>query len=133
MRMSSRRPYLIRALYEWINDNPLPPYLLVNAHEQDVAVPQEYVGKDGQIILNVAPRAVVAFDVSNAAISFNARFGGVPRDIYVPVHAVMGIYAQENGTGMMFEHEPAPEPPSDPEPSKPVKSSTKKPMLKVVK
>ena len=131
MTMSSSRPYLIRALYEWINDNQLTPYLLVNANEQGVSVPQSFVGKDGQIILNVAPRAIVGFDISNAAISFSARFGGVPTDIYVPTHAIMGIYAKENGKGMMFEPESAP-----PEPPKDVKGkekSVKKPMLKVVK
>ena len=133
MSMSSSRPYLIRALYDWINDNQLTPYLMVNAHEPNVAVPQEFVGKDGQIILNIAPRAVVAFEASNTAVSFNARFGGVPCDIYVPVHAVLGIYAKENGKGMMFEPEPAPEPPTEPAPQGPVKSAGKKPMLKVVK
>ena len=131
MSMSSSRPYLIRALYEWINDNDLTPYLLVHAHEDDVSVPQDFVGKDGQIILNIAPRAIVGLNMSNTAVSFNARFGGVPTDIYVPNHAVLGIYAKENGKGMMFEPETAPpEPPKDPEPKvKPVK----KPMLKVVK
>lgn len=131
MSMSSSRPYLIRALYEWINDNQLTPYLLVNANEQGVSVPQNSVGKDGQIILNVAPRAIVGFDISNTAVSFSARFGGVPTDIYVPSHAIMGIYAKENGQGMMFEPESAPpEPPEDP---KLKEKSVKKPMLKVVK
>lgn len=131
MAMSSSRPYLIRALYEWINDNDLTPYLLVHANEEGVSVPLDFVGKDGQIILNIAPRAVVGMNMSNTAVSFNARFGGVPTDIYVPNHAVMGIYAKENGKGMMFEPEPnPPEPPKEPlSKAKPVK----KPMLKVVK
>ena len=131
MIMTSSRPYLIRALYEWINENQLTPYLLVNANEQGVSVPQSFVGKDGQIILNIAPRAVLALDISNEAVFFNARFGGMPTDIYVPVHAVMGIYAKENGKGMMFEPEALP-PPSPPSPP-PKETSVKKPMLKVVK
>jgi stringent starvation protein B len=129
--MSSSRPYLIRALYEWINDNQLTPYLLVNANEQGVSVPQSFVGKDGQIILNIAPRAVSGFEISKSAISFNARFGGVPTDIYVPSRAVMGIYAKENGKGMMFEPETSP--PTTPQDSAPKVKSVKKPTLKVVK
>ncbi|WP_054113654.1 ClpXP protease specificity-enhancing factor [Marinagarivorans algicola] len=132
MTMTSSRPYLIRALYEWINDNNLTPYLLVNANEQDVSVPQDFVGKDGQIILNVAPNAIMGLDMSNDAISFNARFGGVPTDLYVPNHAVMGIYAKENGKGMMFEPEPTP-PSTPPKETKPKEKSVKKPILKVVK
>ncbi len=132
MTMTSSRPYLIRALYEWINDNNLTPYLLVNANEQDVSVPQGFVGKDGQIILNVAPNAIMGLEMNNESISFNARFGGVPTDLYVPNHAVMGIYAKENGKGMMFEPEPTP--PSTPrKEAKPKENSVKKPMLKVVK
>ncbi|MDZ7925282.1 MAG: ClpXP protease specificity-enhancing factor [Marinagarivorans sp.] len=131
MIMTSSRPYLIRALYEWINENQLTPYLLVNANEQGVSVPQSFVGKDGQIILNIAPRAILALDISNEAVFFNARFGGKPTDIYVPVHAVMGIYAKENGKGMMFEPEALP-PPSPPSPP-PKETFIKKPMLKVVK
>lgn len=132
MTMTSSRSYLIRALYEWINDNHLTPYLLVNANEQNVSVPQEFVGKDGQIILNVAPTAIMGLDMSHDAISFSARFGGVPTDLYVPNHAVMGIYAKENGKGMMFEPEP-PAPPSPPQDSKLKEKPVKKPMLKVVK
>jgi stringent starvation protein B len=131
MIMTSSRPYLIRALYEWINDNQLTPYLLVSANEQGVSVPQGFVGKDGQIILNIAPRAIMGLSINNEAVSFNARFGGVPTDIYVPVYAVMGIYAKENGKGMMFEPESAP--PRPPEDPKPKVTSVKKPMLKVVK
>ena len=132
MTMTSSRPYLIRALYEWINDNHLTPYLLVNANEQDVSVPQEFVGKDGQIILNMAPTAIMELEMSRDAISFSARFSGVPTDLYVPNHAVMGIYAKENGKGMMFEPEP-PAPPSPPSNPTPKEKPVKKPMLKVVK
>lgn len=105
---------MVRALYEWIVDNGLTPHIVVNARAQGAEVPQQYVNKDGQIVLNIAPRAVTDLDLGNAAIVFNARFGGIPTDIYVPCHAVLGIYARENGQGMMFDFEP--EPPSDPEP-----------------
>jgi stringent starvation protein B len=139
MTMTSSRPYLIRALYAWINDNQLTAYLLVNAKEPGVSVPQQYVGKDGQIILNIAPRAVMDFDLSDEAVFFSARFGGIPTDIYVPYHAVMGIYAKENGKGMMFEPEPPPSSPApkgSPSPSTLPRASVtpiKKPSLKVVK
>lgn len=135
MAMTSSRPYLIRALYEWILDNEFTPHIAVNAHAPDVQVPQEYVNKDGQIILNVAPHAVASLELGNKAISFNARFGGIPTEIYIPCHAILGIYARENGQGMMFDLEPEP----DPEPSK---SKTKKesspqsearPSLRIVK
>ncbi len=132
MKMTSSRPYMIRALYEWIVENDCTPYLLVNAMMDNVMVPQDHVNKDGQIVLNVAPRAIQGLELSNEAVSFNARFGGLPTDIYVPCAAVSGIYARENGQGMMFEHEPG----SDPEPSAPDdsgKASSKRPSLRVVK
>ena len=114
MAMTSNRPYLIRALFDWIVDNDLTPHISVNAMAVGVEVPQSYVS-EGQIVLNIAPRAVMDFDMNNERIIFNGRFGGIPTDIHVPVHAVMGIYAQENGQGMVFapEENPAPTPPSD--------------------
>ncbi len=128
--MTSSRPYFIRALYDWIVDNSLTPYLVVLARADGVQVPQQYVNKEGQIVLNVAPRAVLGLELSNTAVSFNARFGGIPTDIYVPCHAVLGIYAKENGQGMMFEPEPAPPPPPrSPEPG----ASDKRPSLRVIK
>lgn len=117
MRMTSSRPYLIRTLYEWIVDNNCTPYILVDALADNVMVPQEHVNKDGQIVLNIAPSAVMSMDMDNQALSFNARFGGMPTDLYVPCGAVLGIYARENGQGMVFE----PEPDVDPEPPKPTK------------
>ncbi|MFT5484313.1 MAG: stringent starvation protein B, partial [Halieaceae bacterium] len=88
--MTSSRQYLIRALYDWIVDNNCTPYILVNALADEVDVPRQFV-KDGQIVLNVSPSAIVGFLVDNEAVSFNGRFGGVPTAIYVPVSAVMGI------------------------------------------
>jgi stringent starvation protein B len=103
--MTPRRPYLIRALYEWILDNDSTPYMLVNALDHSVEVPVEHV-KDGQIVLNISPIAVQSLTISNEAVEFQGRFAGVPRRVFVPVSAVMGIYAKENGQGMLFE--PAP-------------------------
>ncbi len=102
MDMSSNQPYLIRAFYDWIVDNDCTPHLVVDAYQTNVSVPQAYV-TDGQIVLNIAPRSVKAFSMDNEAVSFNTRFGGVPAEIYVPVKAILGIYARENGQGMVFE------------------------------
>ena len=112
MSMKSSRPYLVRALYEWILDNGCTPYLLVDATVAGVDVPQQYV-KNGQIVLNVAPGAVAGIDMSNDEIRFRGRFGGVATDVFVPIGAVLGIYARENGQGMVFEPEQAPPPPDD--------------------
>jgi stringent starvation protein B len=112
MTMTSHRPYMIRALHEWILDNNFTPYILINAYTQGVQVPQEYV-KDGQIVLNISPQAIKTLNISNAAIEFEGRFGGIPTKVYVPVNAVMSIYARENGQGMVFESDdPIPDPPS---------------------
>ena len=109
---------------------------MVDAGVQGVVVPEDYV-TNGQIILNVSPSAVNALSVDNEAIEFTARFGGVPTQVYVPIVAVMAIYAKENGQGMVFGAEPgAPEPPSpvDPDDSGPGRSSPEsKPSLKIVK
>jgi stringent starvation protein B len=99
--MTSNRPYLLRALYEWINDNNLTPYILVDATRPDVMVPPSTV-KDGKVVLNIAMRAVESLELGNEALSFKARFGGVSQFLYVPVAAVLAIYAQETGQGMML-------------------------------
>lgn len=100
-RMTSNRPYLIRALYEWIGDNDLTPHLLVNAMHNGVVVPRDYVA-DGRIVLNVAAGAVQGLLLGNEQIQFAARFGGKPFPVEFPVAAVLGIYARENGHGMLF-------------------------------
>jgi stringent starvation protein B len=132
MTMTPSRPYIMRALYEWIVDNDCTPYVLVDATIAGVTVPQQYV-KEGQIVLNISPSAVIDLNISNDALAFNGRFGGVATDVYVPVKAVVGIYARENGQGMVFEpEEPAPPPddgPPEPEPTKP----EGRPSLKIVK
>ncbi len=134
MTMTSSRPYMIRALYEWVVDNGFTPVIMVNASAEGARLPQQYVNADGQIILNISPTAVIDLDLGNRAISFNARFGGIPTDVYVPVHSVMGIYARENGQGMNFDFEPPPEDP-EPEPSEPSKKEgeSRRATLRVVK
>lgn len=102
MSMTSYRGYLIRALNEWILDNDCTPYILVNAMQDEVDVPRQYV-RDGQIVLNISPAAVHGLQVTNDMLSFSARFGGRPMEVFVPVSAVMGIYARENGQGMVFD------------------------------
>ncbi|WP_234418485.1 ClpXP protease specificity-enhancing factor [Dongshaea marina] len=104
--MTPSRPYLLRAFYDWILDNELTPHLLVNAELPYVQVPQQFIN-DGQIVLNIAPRAVVGFTMDDDAVSFNARFGGVAHQVYVPMAAVMAIQARENGAGTFFPPEPA--------------------------
>ena len=97
--MTSHRPYLLRALYEWIADNGMTPHLLVDATRPHVQVPVHAV-KDGRIVLNVAERAVAGLQMSNDVIRFSARFGGVSHAVSVPVSAVLAIYARETGQGM---------------------------------
>ncbi len=104
--MSPRRPYLLRAFYDWLLDNQLTPHLVVDVTLPGVQVPMEFA-RDGQIILNIAPRAVGNLELGNEEVSFNARFSGSPRQVYVPLYAVVAIYARENGEGTMFEPEPA--------------------------
>ena len=134
MSMTSSRPYMIRALYEWIVDNNCTPYILVDTHVHGVEVPQQHVNKDGQIILNIAPTALKDLFIGLEAISFNARFGGVPFDLFIPCGSVLGIYARENGQGMMFEIETNTKPPSpDPAPVGGGDAGAKRPSLRVVK
>ncbi|TWI55423.1 stringent starvation protein B [Pseudomonas duriflava] len=135
--MNSSRPYLIRALYEWIVENDCTPHILVNADYPNVLVPPGYAS-DGQIVLNIAPGAIRQLHMGNEAVSFDGRFGGVAHSLYVPTQAVLAIYARENGQGMVFDLEPSS---PDDDPVKTDKSSTRqapakpagRPSLKVVK
>jgi stringent starvation protein B len=102
--MNSNRPYLLRALYDWICDNHLTPYLLVDASGEDLSIPHNFV-EDNKIVLNVSPGAVRDLDLSNDYINFKARFSGKSMDVYFPVGAVLAIYANENGRGMIFQEE----------------------------
>jgi stringent starvation protein B len=128
--MTSNRPYLLRALYEWISDNGLTPYLLVDATLDSVRVPPG-AAKDGKVILNIAARAVGQFEISNERVNFQARFGGVSHSVHVPMEAVLAIYAQENGQGMMFQADGTP---GDPPPTAPTPDEApKRPHLRVIK
>jgi stringent starvation protein B len=125
--MTPSKPYIVRAIYDWIVDNGCTPHVLVEAADPSVIVPPQYV-VDDQIVLNISPSAVVGLHLGNDAITFNGRFGGAPMDIYLPVHRLLAIYARENGQGMVFDaNEPPPEAP-EPTPHKP-----SKPSLKVIK
>jgi stringent starvation protein B len=130
--MISLKPYLIRAIYDWIVDNSFTPYLLVNAEMEGVVVPRQYV-HDGKIVLNLRPQAVHGLSLSNRNIAFNARFGGSPMQVDVPMRAVLALYAQENGKGMIFDEEEEDEtpPPDGTTPKGP--EPKKRPSLKVVK
>lgn len=113
--MTPSRPYFVRAIYEWLNDNLLTPYLLVDATRAGVQVPAAFV-KDGRIVLNVAPGAVRDLLLRNEDVSFSARFGGVPMQVYVPMAAVLAIYSRENGQGMFFDEEDYPAESAAPQP-----------------
>lgn len=104
MDMSSTRPYLVRAIYDWIVDNRCTPHLLLDAGVQGLRAPRQAI-KDGRVVLNIAPHAVDRLELGLEEIRFNARFSGVSHTIVAPVEAVLAIYARENGQGMMFPAE----------------------------
>lgn len=106
--MTPSKPYIMRALYEWIVDNECTPYMLVAAEAPGVVVPEGFA-EQGQLVLNLSPSAVRNFVMGNEAVSFEARFSGVPHQLFVPLYAVLAVYAQENGQGMFFEPEEPPE------------------------
>jgi len=125
--MTSTQPYLIRALYDWLTDNGLTPYLLVNAdYNDEVEVPQQFV-EEGKIILNIQENAVQGLTLDNDWISFRARFSGNQFSVFIPTPAVLAIYAKENGEGMFFKPE---EMIQKFEKSEADKSQRKKPVLK---
>ena len=101
MELPSTKPYLIRALHQWCCDNGFTPYIAVLANGR-AKVPREFV-RDGQIVLNVSYEATGHLEISNERITFQARFGGVARELIVPIGNVLAIYAKENGAGMAFE------------------------------
>jgi len=112
-RPTKQRPYLIRAMHEWMADNGLTPHIVADAGVEGLRIPREHV-KDGKIVLNVGYAATRSLVLGNEEIVFEARFNGVPQQIAVPVSAVLGIYARENGQGMIFSGEdPAPSPDAD--------------------
>jgi stringent starvation protein B len=130
--MTTNRPYLIRALYDWIVDNRMTPHLLVDANAPGVIVPQQFA-QEGKIVLNISPDAVRGLEMANDMIGFNARFGGMPMDVLVPPATVLGIYAKENGRGMLFPDEGQDDEDDLPPDEPPTPTPGKRPMLKVVK
>lgn len=136
--VTSRRPYLLRAMHEWITDNSQTPHIVVDATLEGVKVPVQHV-KDGRIILNISLSAAQGLSLGNDALSFRARFGGVSQDIVVPMPAIVGIYARESGQGMIFGDNDGPgttEPPTptpSPPPASPPPAAPRKSHLKVVK
>jgi len=104
--MLVQRPYLLRAFYNWIVDSECTPHIIVDATQVGVEVPQKFV-EDGKIVLNIAPKSVMQFLMDDDAVAFNARFSGQPMQVYVPLYAIEGIYARENGAGTIFPEEPA--------------------------
>ncbi len=138
--MKPRRPYLLRALHEWITDSGETPHIVVDAAAENVTVPRQYI-KDGKIVLNVSFSATQMLKLGNDFVSFEARFGGASFAVLVPVRAILGIYARETGQGMIF-----PEGDADPDPTEPPAAPTsngpgttakptasKRPKLQVVK
>lgn len=130
--MTSSRPYLVRALYEWIVDNGMTPYLLVDAKFDQVTVPIEHV-EDGKIILNVGPMAVTGIILGNDDVTFSARFSGNPFSVYLPIHSILAIYAKENGQGMMFGEDDGSGPDPQNNGSDDGGADNKRPSLRVVK
>jgi len=131
--MTSQKPYLIRAIFEWLVDNNLTPYLLVNATVDGVQVPHEFIN-DGKIVLNIDPGAVRNYHADNEWISFSARFSGKAMELFIPIHAVQSIYSKENNQGMFFpDEEHPPEPPTSPSPISKVKPKRPGPGLTIVK
>ena len=128
--MTSNRPYLLRAMYDWISDNGLTPYILVDAAAPGVEVPQSAV-KDGRVVLNVAARAVAQLELGMDKVRFMARFSGISRNVEAPMHAILAIYAHENGQGMMFPAENAP--PQPPATDVPAAAPKKGNHLRVIK
>ncbi len=133
--MTSSRPYLVRALYDWIVDNDLTPYLLVDATCEGLSAPMDYAD-NGRLVLNISQRAVRGLNMGNEWLVFSGRFGGVALDVEVPMRAVMAIYARENGQGMLFnDSDDLPPPPGGGDDSGQDTESTpsRRPNLKVVK
>lgn len=136
---NSRRPYLLRAMHEWISDNDQTPHIVVDAGADGVDVPRQYV-QDGKIILNISWSATSGLTLGNDFVRFRARFGGTTYDVQIPAAAVLGIYARETGQGMILSEidgapptsptDPGPAPTS---PAPPRDKESKRPTLKVVK
>jgi stringent starvation protein B len=134
--VKARRPYLLRAMHEWILDSGCTPHIVVDASVAGVEVPRQYV-QDGKIVLNVGPSATAGLVLGNDEVSFSGRFGGTSMAVRVPVAAILAVYARETGQGMIFSEEGAPPPPAGGEPQPPSppqpKPAGSRARLKVVK
>lgn len=138
-RVGKQRPYLLRAMHEWMSDNDLTPHIVVDANREGLTIPREHVS-DGKLILNLSFSATHDLRIGNEFVDFEARFGGVARRLSIPVSAVLGIYARETGQGMVFTDddtkpdEPAAHPEAEaPAPQPPEGKPAKGPNLKIVK
>ena len=129
--MTPSKPYIVRAIYDWIVDNNCTPHVLINAVADGVCVPEDYI-TEGQIVLNISPTAVVSLHMGNDAVSFSGRFSGKPLDVLLPVESILGIYARENGQGMIFDDDELSDP-SPPEPDPIAPGAASGPSLKLVK
>ena len=117
MKLPSNKPYLLRAIYEWVVDSNATPHVALFAENPDVLVPEQFV-EDGKIILNISPTAAEGLLIDNESLSFSARFGGKPFNVYAPIGAILALYASENGEGLSFDLEPFDDtPPEGPSPS----------------
>ncbi|HIG06959.1 MAG: ClpXP protease specificity-enhancing factor [Methylococcales bacterium] len=123
--MKDLKPYLIKAINAWVNDNALTPYLMVDAEVPNTIVPTDFI-TEGKIILNLRPSAINNLTIGNDSLSFNASFNGQSMNVFVPINAVIGIYAQENGKGMFFD-------PSEDNDNKPQEPPQKTSPLRLVK
>jgi stringent starvation protein B len=134
--LRSRRPYLLRAMHEWMGDCGLTPHIIVDAGRQGVEVPTAYV-KDGKIVLNISMSATQRLQLLNEAVQFDARFAGIVHHVFVPIAAVLGIYARETGEGMVFNEQepdgPLPPGPGNERPASHGKDEPKRAKLTVVK
>jgi stringent starvation protein B len=129
--LPAKRPYLLRAMHQWVTDCGHTPHVIVDAERPEVDVPRAYV-KEGKIVLNLSASATQRLTIGNEAIDFEARFAGVVHHVHFPVTAVLGVYARETGEGMVFsEADLGPEPPTRPTPAE--EGGARRPQLKIVK
>jgi len=132
--MNSSKPYMIRALHQWINDNDCTPLILASSDHQDIQIPNG-IDEDGKVVLNISHGATKNLEIINEGILFDARFAGKSEHLFVPINSVLAIYARENGQGMMFNEGPddVPEPPDETKSIKDKQNNQSKSFLKVVK
>ena len=128
-QLISTRGYLAKAVYEWIEDSKLTPYIAVDASYEGVVVPTDYV-REGRIVLNISSTAVRSLQIEPESLSFSARFGGVAMDLWLPIGALLAVYARENGKGLFFDRDGDIQPPPS---GSEYKRKVKRPALKVVK